>query len=106
MNIYCGVGVTGLQWDGSYTVHTDSSKNTYYLMTMTSENGCTAIQIDTYWSFLGFLKYIFAVLGLLGGLVAFMAGRIFLNYVVIATVITATTVLSNFIVFSIAEDLE
>jgi len=46
--------------------------------------------------------YIFAVLGLLGGLVACMAGRIFLNYVVIATVITATIVLSNFIVFSIA----
>ena len=64
------------------------------------------MQTDRYWQGLGGLKYVFAFLGLFGGLLVCMAGRLLLTYVVFILVIAATIAIANFLVFTIAGEKE
>ena len=77
INLYCNKAES-LEWDGTYSVHTDGS-NTYYQMTMNTESGCPVLDTASYWFFLKDLRYIFAAIGVIGGLVTCMAGRLLLT---------------------------
>ena len=104
MNIYCSRDQT-FQWDGSYLPHTDTAGKTYYQMTMNSEYGCAAIETDSYWSYLKNVKFIFGLVGIVGGLISCMAGRLLLSYVIFASVVAASISIANLVVFTIDNNL-
>ena len=70
-------------------------------MTMNSVDGCIVIQTDSYWFFLKSLKYVFAVIGIFGGLLTCVAGRLLLKYIQFASVVCAMICITNAILFFI-----
>ena len=75
-------------------------------MTMNSSTGCIAIQTDAYWFFLADLKYVFACVGLLGGLITSMLGRLLLKYVNFASVIGAMIAITDAVLFLIYDGMD
>lgn len=73
---------------------------------MNSVNGCIVIQTDEYWFFLADLKYVFACVGLLGGLVTSMSGRLLLKYVNFASVIGAMIAITEAVLFLIFDGMD
>ena len=59
-------------------------------MTVNSSSGCPVIQIASYWGFLSQLKYFFALIGLVSGILICSAGRLFLKYIVFVAVVCST----------------
>jgi hypothetical protein len=105
LEIYCSSSIETYEWDGNYFAHTDTFGNNYYQVFMTSQFGCAAMKTDNYWSFLKKLKYLFALVGIVGGLISCMGGRILLNYVIFACVVGACIAVANFVVFTIDNNL-
>ena len=104
-HIYCDHDRTELQWDKTYTTHS-SGVDTYYQMTMNSVTGCIVIQTDSYWFFLKKLKYLFALVGMVGGILTCMAGRLLLLFVQFAGVVCAMITVTNALLFAIADGAE
>lgn len=105
INVYCNSEATSVQWDNSYLPHIDTDGKQYYQVTMTSTNGCAAMQTDRYWYNLKELKYVFALAGLVGGIMMCVAGRLFLSYMVFISVVGSVIAASNLIAYTIAGGL-
>ena len=73
---------------------------------MISEYGCVAIQTDSYWFYLGAMKYVLALVGLVGGILAMLAGRLLLTYVLFCAVTGAVIALTNYAVYQMFGGLE
>ena len=80
MHLYCNRNDLELDWNGEFIMHRDGGEN-YYQVTMSTITGCSVIVTDQFWFFLNKVKLLFAFVGLLGGLIVMLAGRLLIKYV-------------------------
>ena len=100
LNIYCS-HTQDFEFDYEFVQHEDYKQRTYYQMFINSKSGCSALSVDNYWFFMKQLKFPFAILGAIGGLITCFFGRLLLKYVSFVMTIVGTIVLSNTVVFLI-----
>ena len=105
LHVYCNREMD-LEWDEQFSKHTDSSGVGYFSITMNSKSGCSVIETDRFWFFLGDLKYLFAALGIVAGLLTCMGGRLFLTYVVFASIPCGVMVATNAILYLVYDGLD
>lgn len=81
--------------------HTDTDRKVYYEMTMNSKSGCSKIQTDEYFFYLGSAKFIVAFFSIIVGLASQMAGRLILRYFVVGSMVVITVCMANFVLYVI-----
>ena len=73
---------------------------------MISEDGCVQLTVDSYWFYLGAMKYVLALVGLVGGVLSTVAGRLLLRYVLFCSVTGAVVAISNYVAYQCFDGLD
>ena len=73
---------------------------------MNSKSGCSVLHTSNYYFYLKNLKYPLAIIGILGGLITCMAGRILLRYIVYVGIPVGGVAISTCTLYYILDDPE
>ena len=66
---------------------------------MNAVEGCEVIKTDSFWSFLGPVVYILGALGIIGGIISLLAGRLLLKFVTFIGVIAGMNCIANSVMY-------
>ena len=73
---------------------------------MNSKSGCSVLHTSDYYFYLKDLKYPLAFIGIIGGLITCMAGRIFLRYIVYVGIPIGGVAISSCMLYYILDNPE